>query len=122
MASFGVQKLASLMLVVYMVVSAPEVTKAAVTCGDVVNHLMPCVSYVSNGGPLTEGCCNGIKTLYGQAQTSGDRQNVCNCIKSAVNGIRISNASLGLAAGLPDKCGLHLPYKISPSTDCNKVQ
>ncbi|XWS13055.1 hypothetical protein CRYUN_Cryun36dG0004500 [Craigia yunnanensis] len=121
MASSGVLKLASLMLVC-MVVSAPMAAKAAVTCGDVVNHLMPCVSYVSNGGPLPDACCNGVKGLYGEAQTSADRQNVCKCIKSAVNGIPYSDFNLGLASGLPDKCGLHLPYKISPSTDCNKVQ
>ncbi|XP_022760949.1 non-specific lipid-transfer protein 3-like [Durio zibethinus] len=121
MASFGVRKLASLMLVC-MVVSAPLVAKAAVTCSDVVNHLLPCVSYVSNGGPLPDACCNGVKTLYGEAQTSGDRQNVCRCIESTVRGISYSSFNLDLAAGLPDKCGLHLPYKISPSTDCSKVQ
>ncbi|XP_021291348.1 non-specific lipid-transfer protein 3-like [Herrania umbratica] len=122
MASSGVLKLASLMLVVCMVVSATLQARAAVTCGDVMRDLTPCVSYVQYGGPLPNTCCNGVKTLYGEAQTSADRQNVCKCIKSAVNGFSYSNFNLGQAAGLPGKCGLHLPYTISPSTDCNKVQ
>ncbi|XVF84172.1 hypothetical protein PTKIN_Ptkin17bG0004200 [Pterospermum kingtungense] len=123
MATSGVLKLASLMLIVYMVVmSAPKVADAAVTCGDVVNRLLPCVSYISNGGAVPAACCNGVQGLYGEARTPGDRQDICKCIKSAVNGVPYSGFNLGLAQGLPDKCGLHIPYKISPSTDCNKVQ
>ncbi|GMI96022.1 hypothetical protein HRI_003271500 [Hibiscus trionum] len=123
MASSGALKLASVMLIVCMAAtSAPEAAEAALSCGDVVNHLLPCVSYVQNGGQPAAQCCNGVRTLYGQAQTSTDRQNVCKCIKSAVNGIPYSSSNLGNAASLPDKCNLHISYKISPSTDCNKVQ
>ncbi|KAK8709575.1 hypothetical protein V6N13_060590 [Hibiscus sabdariffa] len=121
MASSGVLKSAFVMFIVCMAAtSAPEVAEAAVVCRDVVNHLLPCVSYVQNGGLPAAQCCNGVRTLYGEAQTSADRQNVCKCIKSAINGIPYSGFNLGNAASLPDKCNLHLPYKISPSTDCNK--
>lgn len=29
---------------------------------------------------------------------------------------------LGKAAGLPSACGVNIPYKISPSTDCSTIQ
>ncbi|PPR85019.1 hypothetical protein GOBAR_AA35685 [Gossypium barbadense] len=120
MASSGVLKLVSMILIVCMtVMSAPKAAKAAITCSDVVNHLIPCSSYVQNGGTPAAACCSGVKALYGEAQTSPDRQNVCKCIKSAVNGIPYTSNNLNLAAGLPAKCGLQLPYSISPSTDCN---
>ncbi|XP_039054845.1 non-specific lipid-transfer protein 3-like [Hibiscus syriacus] len=123
MTSSNVLKLASLLLIVCMAMtSAPEAADAAITCSDVVNRLMPCISYVQNGGQPTATCCNGVNTLYAQAQTSADRQSVCKCIKSAISGFQYSNFNLGNAATLPDKCNLHIPYKISPSIDCNKVQ
>ncbi|KAK8631299.1 hypothetical protein V6N13_080053 [Hibiscus sabdariffa] len=111
--------LLSLMLVV-SVALAPEAAEAALTCDNVVSHLTECVSYVSVGGTMSDGCCSGVKTLYAEAQTSDDRQSVCKCIKSAVNEMPYSAVNLDRAAGIPDKCGLHIPYKISPSTDCNK--
>ncbi|KAK8511044.1 hypothetical protein V6N13_013457 [Hibiscus sabdariffa] len=121
MVTSGVLKLASLMLVVCMAVTgAPKAADAAVTCNVVVNNLMPCISYVQSGGQPPAACCDGVRTLYGQAQTSADRQTVCKCIKSAINGIPYSGTNLGYAASLPEKCNLHIPYKISPSTDCNK--
>ncbi|XP_039050593.1 non-specific lipid-transfer protein 1-like [Hibiscus syriacus] len=122
MASSGVRKSAFVMLIVYMAaMSAVEAAEAAVTCSNVVRHLLPCVSYVQNGGQPAAQCCNGVKTLLAQAQTKTDRQNVCRCTKSAIKGIPTTRFNLANAASLPDKCNLHVPYKISPSTDCNKV-
>ncbi|MBA0740559.1 hypothetical protein Gogos_013754, partial [Gossypium gossypioides] len=75
MASSGVLKLVSMILIVCMaVMGAPKAAKAAITCSDVVSHLIPCLSYVQNGGTPAAACCSGVKTLYGQAQTSPDRQ------------------------------------------------
>ncbi|KAJ1377666.1 Plant lipid transfer protein/Par allergen [Sesbania bispinosa] len=97
----------------------------AVTCGQVVNNLMPCVSYIMYGGnQVPVQCCNGVRNLNGLAQTKTDRKNVCTCIKNAVgsSGFRYNTFNLNLAAGLPKKCGVNTPYQISPNTDCNSVQ
>ncbi|XP_050383561.1 non-specific lipid-transfer protein 1-like [Argentina anserina] len=96
--------------------------KAAITCGQVVNKLMPCVPYVQTGGTPAANCCNGIRTLNGMAKTTPDRQGVCNCLKQAITGIPYTGANTGLAAGLPAKCGVNLPYKINPSTDCKSIK
>ncbi|KAF5476400.1 hypothetical protein F2P56_008121 [Juglans regia] len=123
MASFvNVFKLGLLLAVVCMVVGAPKGTEAAITCGQVVNYLTPCISYVANGGSVPTTCCSGIKSLFGLARTTGDRQGVCNCLKQAVNGVSYTPYNLNLAAGLPKKCGVNIPYKISPSVDCKSVK
>ncbi|XP_020234096.1 non-specific lipid-transfer protein 1 [Cajanus cajan] len=113
--------------IVWLALGATIVPKAQgdVTCGQVVNNLTPCISYVVYGGATVPSqCCNGIKNLYSLAQTKPDRQAVCNCIKGSVrnSGFTYSNFNLNLAAGLPKKCGVNIPYQISPNTDCSRVQ
>ncbi|XP_018628565.2 non-specific lipid-transfer protein 1-like [Nicotiana tabacum] len=93
---------------------------AAISCRQVVTSLSPCISYVRQGGALPAPCCSGIKALNSQATTTPDRQAACICIKSAAAGV--SGINFSLAGSLPSKCGVNLPYKISPSIDCSTVQ
>ncbi|KAL7145544.1 hypothetical protein ABFS83_07G091400 [Erythranthe nasuta] len=90
--------------------------EAAIGCGTVVSYMKPCLPYVTGSGPLG-GCCDGIKGLNSAAKTTPDRQSVCGCLKSLAGGV-----NLGKAAALPGQCGVNIPYKISPSTDCSKVK
>ncbi|MBA0753610.1 hypothetical protein Gogos_022031, partial [Gossypium gossypioides] len=93
--------------------------QGAVTCGQVTTSLAPCITYLrGKSGPVPPGCCEGIKSLNSAAQTTPDRQAACKCIKSAAAGI--SGINYAIASGLPGKCGVNIPYKISPSTDCNR--
>ncbi|MQL67588.1 hypothetical protein F6Q10_34780 [Streptomyces vinaceus] len=99
------------------VVVAPHAE--ALTCGQVTGALAPCLPYLQGGTSLGS-CCGGVRGLLGVAKTPADRKTACNCLKSAANAIRGIN--LGKAAGLPAACGVNIPYKISPSTDCSRVQ
>ncbi|GER44290.1 non-specific lipid-transfer protein [Striga asiatica] len=94
---------------------------AAVTCEMVQNTLMPCLNYVFYGGAAAppNNCCQGIKGLYKQASATADRQTVCYCLKSLAG--RAPQTVIANAAALPGKCGVPIPYKISPSTDCAKL-
>ncbi|KAI3829503.1 hypothetical protein L1987_03628 [Smallanthus sonchifolius] len=106
-------------VVACMVVLAPH-AEAAITCGQVVSNLVPCLTYLRAGGKPSTGCCNGVKSLNKAASTSADRKIACGCLKSSYNaspGIKPTNA-----ANLPSSCGVNIPYKISPNTDCSKVQ
>ncbi|MCE0480881.1 tyrosine protein phosphatase, partial [Datura stramonium] len=103
-------------VVLCMVVVAPH-AEAALSCGQVQSNLIGCLPYLQGTGPLG-GCCGGVKGLLGAANTPADRQTVCTCLKSAANAIK--GIDLGKAAGLPAACGVNIPYKISPSTDCAK--
>lgn len=113
MASSMVVKLIS-MVVLCIVLSAQ--VGHAITCGQVTSNLAPCINYVKSGGVVPPGCCNGIRTLNAAAKTTADRQTTCNCLKQAA--ASIPGLNLNLVAGLPGKCGVNVPYKISPSTNC----
>lgn len=114
-----IPKLAFLALAM-LLVGSPEGVESAIPCNQVVNYLTPCLNYVMNGGQVPAPCCKGVQNVYAAAQTTPDRQGVCSCLKSVVSGYPISNAAANNAAGLPAKCGINLPYKISPSTDCKR--
>ncbi|KAI3408971.1 Non-specific lipid-transfer protein [Psidium guajava] len=119
MAPSAVLKLACVLLAC-MVAAAP-VARAAVTCGQVTGALSPCIPYArGSSGPVPASCCNGIRSLNSAAQTTPDRQTACKCLKSASGSI--SGLNYGVVAGLPGKCGVNIPYKISPSTNCDSVK
>ncbi|KAF3447964.1 hypothetical protein FNV43_RR08671 [Rhamnella rubrinervis] len=117
MASSVVLKAVSIVLMC-MVVGAP--VARAITCGQVSRNLAPCIQYVRGGGAVPPGCCSGIKSLNDAAKTTADRQAACNCLKTAA--MNIPGLSPNLAAGLPSKCGVSIPYKISTSTNCASVK
>ncbi|KAL7095127.1 hypothetical protein ACP275_10G004700 [Erythranthe tilingii] len=98
-----------------LVAAVAPAAEAAVGCGTVISYLAPCLPYVSNRGPLGN-CCGGVQGLYGAAKSTADRQAICGCLKSLIGSY--SGINTGKAAGLPKQCGLNIPYKISPSTNC----
>ncbi|KAL5710031.1 hypothetical protein ACHQM5_020644 [Ranunculus cassubicifolius] len=102
-------------LFVCMMVSAPY-TEAAVSCGYVISTLTPCIPYLRGGGPPSRPCCGGVKALIGAARTTPDRQQICGCLKQAASAIGGDGNN---AASLPGKCGVSIPYKISPNIDCS---
>lgn len=92
--------------------------EAAITCGTVTSSMTPCIPYLRSGGALPPACCKGVSSLNSMAKTTPDRQTACGCLKNAYNSIK--GIQPALAAGLPGKCGVSIPYKISPATDCSK--
>ncbi|KAH7672512.1 Plant non-specific lipid-transfer protein/Par allergen protein [Dioscorea alata] len=93
--------------------------EGALSCVTVVSSLKPCLAYVQGKGGLPPGCCTGVQTLNGSAKTTADRQVACNCLKTLAKSMKGIN--YGIIEGLPGKCGVNVPYKISPDTDCTKV-
>ncbi|OIW00888.1 hypothetical protein TanjilG_20889 [Lupinus angustifolius] len=107
-------KVACLVMMCMIVVAAP-IAQAAITCGQVTSKLAPCITYLRSGGPVSGGCCGGVKALVAAAQSTADKQAACNCLKSAASAIKFNP---GNAASLPGKCRVSIPYKISSSTNC----
>jgi len=109
----------AMLVVLGLVVVAPE-AEAAITCGQVTQSLIPCANYLQSGGtmPISQACCSGVKGLNSAAKSTPDRQAVCNCLKEIANAYPAAN--FGLAASVPGKCGVNIPYKIDPSIDCSK--
>ncbi|XP_062182882.1 non-specific lipid-transfer protein 4-like [Phragmites australis] len=105
-------------LVALLVATAPAVS--AVTCGQVVSMLSPCLNYAMGRSPTTTpACCAGVRGLNNAARTTADRQTTCNCLKQQTSGM--GGLKPNIVAGIPSKCGVSVPYAISPSTDCSKV-
>ncbi|OWM81631.1 hypothetical protein CDL15_Pgr007669 [Punica granatum] len=69
-------------------------------------------------GPVPPACCNGIRSLNSAAKTNPDLRAACQCLKSIASSI--SRINYGLVAGAPGNCGVGIPYKIAPSTNCDK--
>ncbi|KAL5740227.1 hypothetical protein ACOSP7_029101 [Xanthoceras sorbifolium] len=106
-------------LVACMLVVSP-MAQAAITCGQVTSNLAPCIQYLRSGGAVPAPCCNGVRALNNAASTTPDRQQACKCLQSAAKSIPGINPNL--ASGLPGKCGVNIPYKISTSTNCAQVK
>ncbi|XP_009372009.2 non-specific lipid-transfer protein 1 [Pyrus x bretschneideri] len=104
----------------WIVLAAPLITGAALTCGQIKGGLAPCLAYLQNGGSPTPGCCRGIKGLVSSATTTADRQNACKCLKTVA--AQIKTIKQANAAKLPSLCGVNIPYKISTSTNCAGVK
>ncbi|XP_020114450.1 non-specific lipid-transfer protein 1-like [Ananas comosus] len=112
------QRAVVLCLLIIAAAVAPA-ARAAISCSDVYSELLPCLDYMQSGGAVPDDCCNGIRQLVASAGTTADRRAACGCIKSAASGV--SGLNVGRAAALPKACGVLIPYKISPSTDCSKI-
>ncbi|GMI96023.1 ARABIDOPSIS THALIANA LIPID TRANSFER PROTEIN 1, lipid transfer protein 1, LIPID TRANSFER PROTEIN 1 [Hibiscus trionum] len=106
-------------LVLFMLVVEPMAT-TAFSCGDVVSQTVGCIGYLQNrgGNRPPSGCCNGIRNVIRLARTTRDRQTVCRCLQTAARAF--SGINYRLVGGLPAKCGVRIPFKISPSTNCNR--
>ncbi|XP_068642412.1 non-specific lipid-transfer protein 1-like isoform X2 [Aristolochia californica] len=101
-------------------VAAPYAVAAVMTCDRVVSAVTPCIDYLRNGGEPSSLCCTGLQSLNSAATTTSDRQTVCSCVKRAA--AAVTGLVYQQVVSLPAKCGLHVPYQITPTTDCSKVQ
>jgi hypothetical protein len=97
---------------------APRPAGAALSCSTVYNTLMPCLGYVQSGGAVPRACCSGIQSLLSEARTTPDRRAICTCLKNVAAGAA-GGPYISRAAGLPGRCGVSLPYKLSPNINCN---
>ncbi|KAK4745911.1 hypothetical protein SAY87_012223 [Trapa incisa] len=114
MAKFSTT-VAAVTLLACMFMSAESV----LNCGQVASSVAPCLTYLRNAGPLTPTCCAGVSSLNNAARITPDRQAACTCLKTLASNVGGINPAL--AASLPSNCGVSIPYSISPSIDCTKV-
>ncbi|KAI3732576.1 hypothetical protein L1987_63782 [Smallanthus sonchifolius] len=114
----GVAKVAFVgVLIAIITATVPHSTNGAVTCELVVSSLTPCETYLTNGGEVPKTCCDGVKSLYKDADTTADRQMACRCMEQAAT--LVPGINLEYASNLPGKCDVHIPYPISPSFNCS---
>ncbi|KAL6981570.1 hypothetical protein U1Q18_023196, partial [Sarracenia purpurea var. burkii] len=91
---------------------------SAITCGDVVRDIGPCVNYLtkSSSGLPPAACCAGAKSLASATTTTADKRAACNCMKSASQKVSVNPS---LAKALPGNCGISLGFTVDPNIDCS---
>ncbi|OEL26772.1 Non-specific lipid-transfer protein 4 [Dichanthelium oligosanthes] len=115
----GQLQLAVVVALLMVAATAPSPVVSAVTCGQVVGYLTPCISYAMGRGTAPpEACCSGIRSLNTAARTTADRQATCNCLKQVT--ATMPGLKPDIVAGIPSKCGVAIPYPIRRTTDCSK--
>ncbi|GJN13961.1 hypothetical protein PR202_gb00725 [Eleusine coracana subsp. coracana] len=113
-------QLVAIVLVAALLVAAAPHANAAISCGQVSSAIGPCLAYARGAGAApSASCCNGVRSLNAAARTTADRRAACNCLKSAAS--RVSGLNAGKASSIPGRCGVRLPYAISASIDCSRV-
>ncbi|BAU03659.1 hypothetical protein VIGAN_UM152600 [Vigna angularis var. angularis] len=91
-----------------------------ITCNEVTTYMSPCLSYLTNGGEVSDACCGGVRTILGAAGTTSENKLSATVLRKML----ITSASTDdYAQALPTRCGVSVPYKISRSTNCeNSVE
>ena len=121
-AVVGKQQQVSVVLVavvLLVLMAAPSVINAGVTCGQVLSYLTPCISYaMGRGSEPPAACCSGVSNLNAAANNTADRQATCKCLKQITSTMPALKPDI--VAGIPSKCGVDIPYPIARSTDCSK--
>ncbi|XP_062213156.1 non-specific lipid-transfer protein 1-like [Phragmites australis] len=91
----------------------------AVSCGDAVNALIPCGTFLVGAGAAvpSDSCCRGAMALRRMGGTADARRAICRCLEQ-------SGPSFGVlperARLLPARCNISLGIPINTHTDCNK--
>ncbi|XP_057804320.1 non-specific lipid-transfer protein 1-like [Salvia miltiorrhiza] len=105
-------------LAVMVALLSPQ-SEAVASCDQLRGNLGSCLGFL-RGGVITSQCCNGVRAVAASAKTTADRHAACRCLVAAAQSMR-GVIDLGNAARLPGRCGVNIPFQISPNTDCNRV-
>ncbi|KAF5202184.1 Non-specific lipid-transfer protein [Thalictrum thalictroides] len=118
MARSVIYKLTCVLVACMLVLTAPYAE--AMKCDSVYIKLTPCLGYIrGTGGSVPFLCCLGIKSLKSAAKSRQDRQTACQCLTQAAKGV--NGLNIKLIESIPSKCRVHIPFTLSPYTDCSKV-
>ncbi|CAL5202675.1 unnamed protein product [Lathyrus oleraceus] len=94
--------------------------KATLTCEQVTVWLTPCIPYGTLGGSVLPLCCQGVHSLNAAYKNGDDRRLTCHCVQDRAALIPLIDYTRINQIG--DLCGSKCPFKVYPSTDCDKVK
>ncbi|EPS58763.1 non-specific lipid-transfer protein [Genlisea aurea] len=118
MEESGMDTQAMFLAMTVVVAAVGPARVSAITCPEVDGYMIPCIGYLLGVGDLRT-CCGGVSGLNNAAQSTPDRRAVCGCLQNLAGRFPSIAAR---AAGIPDQCGVRIPYAFSPTTDCNRVE
>ncbi|XP_068653737.1 non-specific lipid-transfer protein C, cotyledon-specific isoform-like [Aristolochia californica] len=107
-------------LLVSLIFVAAQVSEAAITCPTVANQAFSCVKFVTGKAPKpADACCAGLHMLAKSATTTVDRQNICRCLKAAVQ--NLAGVQDKYLSQVPASCGIKLGFPVSLKTNCDRI-
>ncbi|KAM0906242.1 hypothetical protein ACQ4PT_016920 [Festuca glaucescens] len=90
----------------------------SMSCSGTLSGLSPCLGFLQGEEDYPSAdCCNGMSSLVAAAATTADREEACECLKSAA---AEGSAESTAARDLPADCGISLPFTISADVDCSQ--
>jgi len=94
--------------------------QGSINCPEVFDDVAPCVSFLkSNTKHPSEDCCQGIKTLNGEAGSQENREAICLCLKQGL--ASVGDYDPKRIPLVPKECGLSVDLPpIDDKTDCKK--
>lgn len=117
-SSFARASCLGVLLVLVLALQQQQVDADEMSCSDVVSGASPCLGFLQGEEDYpSSDCCEGVSSLVAAAATTADRQQACECLKSAAGD---GSAEASAARDLPADCGLSLPFTISPDVDCSQ--
>ncbi|XP_047178473.1 non-specific lipid-transfer protein 1-like [Vigna umbellata] len=95
--------------------------EAEIPCGSVQITVAPCIAYLTGpaGRPIPASCCSGVKRINDQAKSTPDRRSVCTCLKNTA--LKLPGINAPRLSALASNCRVNLPYKVTPSINCNTI-
>ncbi|XXG42768.1 hypothetical protein AAC387_Pa01g2961 [Persea americana] len=93
-------------------------SEAAMSCGQIVTALTPCIPYSRDGGTVPHACCAGFQGVIAESKANPDLQAACRCMKNFIEST-VPRMKVALVNSIPGKCGVNLPWKFGPSLDCS---
>ncbi|OAY83395.1 Non-specific lipid-transfer protein 2 [Ananas comosus] len=101
--------------------AASRAVAAPPPCSEVAQMVSPCVPYLAGRAWAPFGpCCGGVAALNQTVATDGDREIVCNCLRSVAP--RFPMIDVRRAAVLPRLCGVAVNVTIAPGVDCSRLE
>lgn len=83
---------------------------AAMDCNTIIQQITSCAAYLTQGTPVPQedsSCCQGVQSLYGDATTTEEIQQICTCLKNEAINYNLNDRAL---ESLPSNCGLQLSF------------
>uniref|UniRef100_A0ACD5WSS9 Uncharacterized protein n=1 Tax=Avena sativa TaxID=4498 RepID=A0ACD5WSS9_AVESA len=92
----------------------------SMSCSGTLSGVSPCLGFLQGEEDYpSSDCCDGMSRLVAAAANTADRQEACECLKSAA---AEGSAESTAARDLPADCGVSLPFTISADIDCSQIE
>ncbi|KAG5515998.1 hypothetical protein RHGRI_036890 [Rhododendron griersonianum] len=93
--------------------------EAAILCNTVTQKAAPCLTYATGKDKNpSAGCCTGLQQLVKSVGSVADKKQICRCLQASAKNMGIQDRFL---SQLPNVCKINVGFRVSTSTNCEKI-